>query len=41
MNSDETIHHFVLFDEKHSILYQAEMLSPNYNNIGNTLSQGL
>ncbi len=41
MNSDATIHHFVLFDEKHSILYQTKILSPNYNHIGNTLSQRL
>ena len=41
MNSDATIHHFVLFDENHSVLYRAEILSPDYNHIGNTLSQRL
>jgi len=39
MNSDVTIHYFAFSDENHSILYQAEILSPDYNHIGNTLSQ--
>ena len=41
MNSDVTIHHFAFSDANHSILYQSEILSPNYNHIGNTLSQRL
>lgn len=39
MNSDATIHHFALSNENHSILNRAEILSPDYNHIGNTLSQ--
>ena len=41
MNSDVTIHHFAFSDANHSILYQSEILSPDYNHIGNTLSQRL